>query len=448
LTIPWLELDNEHRLMSETTPQHNRPHLPEQFRKLSMDERRKHLQSILSPPEEEWTSLCAGPHLLELADLMVENAVGCLPVPVGIATGFLIDGEEISIPMAVEEPSVIAAASYAARLVRQGGGFTTSAAEPIMSAQIFVDGVPEERVADIRDREQEIGQMVDAAQPAMKRRGGGFRGLEIRRLPETGLLRVDVLIDVRDAMGANVLNTVAESLRTPLEKWSGGRCLMCILSNAGRLRRARAGFSLPVERLRGSGVSGYTPEEVARRIVRAGELAREDDERAVTHNKGIMNGISSLALATMNDTRAIEAAAHAWACRDGRYRSLSEFRFDGRRLEGALELPVAFGVVGGAVSFHPASALALRILGNPDSPKLGRIAVALGLAQNLAALLALVTGGIQRGHMKYHAARLAYKAGARGDEIRAVAEKLGARMVFTNEEAERALRRLRERGDR
>jgi hydroxymethylglutaryl-CoA reductase len=270
----------------------------------------------------------------------------------------------------------------------------------------------------------------------------------VLRLQDTGILRVDVLMDVRDAMGANVLNTVAESLRAPLEQWSGGQCLMCILSNAARQRRALAGFSLPVERLRAVAGSAYTPEQVARRIVRAGELARDDDERAVTHNKGIMNGISSLALATMNDTRAVEAAAHAWACRDGRYRSLSDYRLRDGRLEGRLELPLAFGTVGGAVSFHPASRLALRLLGNPDSAGLARIGAALGLAQNLAALLALVTGGIQRGHMRYHAARLAYKAGARGEEIRAVADRLGERMLFSTEEAERALRRLRGEGKR
>ena len=399
----------------------------------------------LAAPEEEWASLCASPHLLELADLMVESAVGCLPVPVGIATGFLIDAVELSIPMAVEEPSVVAAASFAAHLVRQGGGFVTSATEPLMSAQVFLDGVAEDRLEAIRSREAQIGEMIDSSQPAMKRRGGGFRGLVVTRLPETGIVRVDVLVDVRDAMGANVLNTIAESLRAPLEQWSGGRCLMCILSNAGRERRARASFALPVDRLRPSGGAGITAQEVARRIVRAGELAREDHERAVTHNKGIMNGISSLALVTMNDTRAIEAAAHAWAARDGRYRGLSEYRLNGDLLEGTLELPLAFGTVGGAVSFHPASRLALRILGNPDSPRLGRIAAALGLAQNLAALVALVTGGIQRGHMKLHAARLAYQAGARGEEVRSVAEELGARMVFSLEEAGNTLRQLRTR---
>jgi len=428
------------------TPKPPDSRLPEQFRRLPLEQRRDLLRAACEPAEEEWASLCAGPHLLELADLMVESAVGCLPVPVGVATGFLIDGEEVAIPMAVEEPSVVAAASFAARLVRQGGGFATSATEPVMSAQIFVEGAGEGGLEAIRAREGEIREMVDGSQPGMKRRGGGYRGLELTSLPESGILRVDVLIDVRDAMGANVLNTVAESLRAPMESWSGGRCLMCILGNAARQRRARAEFSLPLYRLRGAGGGSFTPPEVARRIVRAGELARDDEERAVTHNKGIMNGISSLALATMNDTRAIEAAAHAWAARDGRYRGLSEYRLHDDRLEGSLELPLCFGTVGGSVSFHPASRLALRILGNPDSRRLARIAAALGLAQNLAAVLALVTRGIQQGHMKYHAARLAYTAGAHGEEIRAVAEELGKRMVFTPAAAQEALRKLRAQG--
>ncbi|MBN1834850.1 MAG: hydroxymethylglutaryl-CoA reductase, degradative [Spirochaetales bacterium] len=435
--------------MSTAPPEHGQPlertgpRLPDQFRKLPLEQRREALRQSCRPAEEEWDSLCSGQRLLDLADLMVESAVGCLPVPVGVATGFLIDGEELSIPMAVEEPSVVAAASFAAGLVRQGGGFVTSATEPVMSTQLFVDGVPEAGLDAVRAREGEIRQLVDSSQPGMKRRGGGYRGLELTILPETGILRVDVLIDVRDAMGANVLNTVAESLRQPVESWSGGRCLMCILSNAARRRRGRAQFSLPVDRLRRIGGGRFGAEEVARRVVRAGELARDDEERAVTHNKGIMNGISSLALATMNDTRAIEAAAHAWAARDGRYRGLSEYSLNGNRLEGRLELPLSFGTVGGSVSFHPASRLALRILGNPDSRRLARIAAALGLAQNLAAVLALVTGGIQRGHMKYHAARLAYTAGARGQEIRAVAEELGREMVFTAAEAGEVLRRLR-----
>ena len=267
------------------------------------------------------------------------------------------------------------------------------------------------------------------------------------RLPQTGLVRVDLRIDVRDAMGANILNTAAEHARPLLEQASGGRALMCILGNAAEERRAGARFALPLEALPpqarpGGGV--FSRRELARRIAAAGELAREDPQRAVTHNKGIMNGITSLALATMNDARAVEAAAHAWAARDGRYRSLSAYRFDGERLEGELELPLPFAAVGGAVGFHPASRLALKVLGRPDARRLARIAAAVGLAQNFAALLALVGGGIQRGHMRYHAVRLAYQAGARGPEIRRLAERLAERGVYSRSDAARELQRLRE----
>jgi hydroxymethylglutaryl-CoA reductase len=223
---------------------------------------------------------------------------------------------------------------------------------------------------------------------------------------------------------------------------------MCILSNACRDRRAGARFSLPLSRLAALGSGGIGAEEVARRIVLASEIAFQDEERAITHNKGIMNGISAVTLATMNDTRAVEAAAHAWAARSGSYRPLSRFVLaeSGQALEGEIELPLALGSLGGAVGFHPASRLSLRILGHPDARRLSRIAAALGLAQNFAAVLALVTGGIQRGHMRYHAARLAYQAGARGGEVRRVAEELSKSGVFSREQAAAVFRRLRQAG--
>jgi hydroxymethylglutaryl-CoA reductase len=420
---------------------------PERFHRLALAERQEVLRSRAAAEAEEWEAVCAGQAMGELADIMVESAVGCLALPLGIATGFVIDGVETAVPMAVEEPSVIAAASFAARLVRRGGGFTTWAAEPVMRAQVFLEGVADGAERRIPEREDEVRQRLDALQPSLKARGGGFRGLEVSRLPQTGLVRVDLRIDVRDAMGANVLNTAAEHVRPYLEQACGGRALMCILGNAAGERRAGARFALPLEALPPAagpqGGGSVSRQELARRIAAAGELAREDPQRAVTHNKGIMNGISSLALATMNDTRAVEAAAHAWAARDGRYRSLSAYRFDGLTLEGELELPLPLATVGGAVGFHPASRLALKVLGLPDARRLARIAAAVGLAQNLAALLALVSGGIQRGHMRYHAARLAYQAGARGVEIRQVAELLAARRAYSREEAALELERLR-----
>jgi hydroxymethylglutaryl-CoA reductase len=432
--------------------------LPERFGRLELEERRRLLEAQV--PAEEWAAVSADPQLCTLADIMVEGAVGALPMPLGLAAGFLVDGEELAVPMAVEEPSVIAAASFAARQVRRGGGFATWATEPVMRAQVFLEKVPAGGELRVAPREAELRARLDELQASLRARGGGYRGLEVARLPETGLVRVDLLIDVRDAMGANILDTAAERLRPFLEELTGGKALLGILSNAARERRAGARFALPVELLsvgRGAVEKAATAAaaasrdgrleaqaEAARRIVLAAELAGEDPSRGVTHNKGIMNGISALALATMNDTRAIEAAAHAWAARDGRYRGLSRYSFDGKTLEGSLELPLPFAAVGGAVGFHPASRLALAVLGNPDGPRLARIAAALGLAQNLAALLALVTGGIQRGHMKHHAARLAWRAGARGAEVRGVAERLAAREQYTREAAASALAQLRE----
>ena len=425
--------------------------LPERFGRLDLEERRRLVQSLASA--EEWAAVSATPELTALADIMVEGAVGSLPMPLGIASGFLVDGEELAVPMAVEEPSVIAAASFAARMIRRGGGFTTWATEPVMRAQVFLEKVPSGGEQRVALHEAELRERLDALQASLRARGGGYRGLEVARLPETGLVRVDVLIDVRDAMGANILDTAAEHLRPRLEELTGGKALMGILSNAAHERRAGARFALPLEALAATPYPGggdlpagaaSGKAEAARRIVLAAELAREDPSRGVTHNKGIMNGISALALATMNDTRAIEAAAHAWAARDGRYRGLSRYSFDGKTLEGSLELPLAFASVGGAVGFHPATRLALEVLGRPDGPRLSRIAAALGLAQNFAALLALVTGGIQRGHMKHHAARLAYQAGARGAEVRRVADRLAAGEAYTRDAAVRALAQLRE----
>jgi hydroxymethylglutaryl-CoA reductase len=257
------------------------------------------------------------------------------------------------------------------------------------------------------------------------------------------MVRVQFSVDVQDAMGANILNTAAESLKPKLESISGGKALMAILSNAAAERRAGARFSLPLKKLSPLGRAGFSAPEIGRRIVLACTVAGEDESRAVTHNKGIMNGITSLALATGNDARAIEAAAHAWAGRTGRYRPLSRFSVSEGALTGELELPLAFASVGGAVGFHPATRLCLKLLGTPDGRSLARLAAAVGLVQNFAALLALVTEGIQKGHMKLHATRLAYLAGARGREIRGVAERLSREGVFRLVDAERILKTLR-----
>jgi hydroxymethylglutaryl-CoA reductase len=372
--------------------------LPLDFRKLGLAARRAALISSYGGEEGLEVGDLLGADA-SLADSMVESAVGYLPVPLGVAAGFLVDGRSYDLPMAIEEPSVIAAAGFAARLVRSSGGFGTWATEPVMSAQVYLEEVPPGRELEIRRREIEIKADLDLFLDSMRRRGGGYRGLEVTRNDQTGLVLVRIRVDVRDAMGANVLDSAAEKVAGSLEAMSGGRRLMCVLTNDAGERRAGALFELPVRLLARGAFSGT---EAARRLELASRAADTDPERAVTHNKGIMNGISALALATGNDTRALEAGAHYWAARDGRYRSLSEFRRAGSVLQGRIELPLALGSVGGSVGFHPVAALALRMLGNPDARTLSRIAAALGLAQNFAALFALVTEGIQAGHMKLH----------------------------------------------
>ena len=420
--------------------------LPPGFRRHELEQRRADLHGAFPIEQDGWDALSGLPLQRELSDVMVESAIGCTPVPLGVATGFLIDGVDVTIPLAVEEPSIIAAATFAARLTRRDGGFTTWASAPLMTAQVFLEQVSTEGLAKLHDFGPQVEAALSRTLSTLAERGGGFRRFEVSRLPETGSVRADIIIDVRDAMGANRLNTAAELVRPLLEEASGGRAVMAILSNEARDRLAGARFSIPVERLAVGLSPGADPAETARRIAVAAAIAQEDTARAVTHNKGIMNGIAGLALATMNDTRAIEAAAHAWAARSGRYRSLSTFTADAGVLRGSLELPLPFATVGGAVDFHPASRASLAILGNPDAPRLARIAAALGLAQNLAALRALVTEGIQQGHMRYHAARLAWRAGARGPEVRMVAEALAKEERSDIAAAGRALAALRERG--
>jgi hydroxymethylglutaryl-CoA reductase len=429
---------------TERTDGQPRSPLTSGFHRLDLEARRREARDAFSLAEEDWESLSTTAPLRELADVMVESAVGCIAVPLGIAAGFLVDGEELAIPMAVEEPSVIAAASYAARLVRRDGGFTTWATEPLMTAQVFLEGVTGEGEKRLASCGPKVREALAVPLSSLRNRGGGYRELRVSRLP-SGAVRVDLVIDVRDAMGANRLNAAAERARPLLEEESGGRALLAVLTNAAEERRAGARFSVAIDRLGVRLPAGMSVEEAARRIVAASRIAQEDPSRAVTHNKGIMNGISSLALATLNDTRAIEAAAHAWAARGGSYRGLSRYTVEEGALRGEIELPLAFAAAGGSVDFHPAGRASLAILGNPDARRLSRIAAALGLAQNFAALLALVTTGIQEGHMRYHAARLAWRAGARGPEVRRLARELAAEGAMDIGTARALLERIRER---
>ncbi len=407
-------------------------HLPPNLRKLTVAQRRALLGGLPGLDPEELAATAGQGDLLDLADVMVEAAVGFFPVPIGVVSGLPIDGAARDIPLAVEEPSVVAAATYAGRLLRACGGIETWAGEPVMTAQVFLEGAREGAEESLQSARQEIAALVASALPSLQARGGGLRGVAMLRLPRTGLLRVHLDIDVRDAMGANILDTAAEAVRPRLEALSGGRALLCVLSNAARGRVAGARFSLRVADLAAGDRPGV---EVADRIALASAAAQEDPDRAVTHNKGIMNAVAGLALATGNDTRAVEAAAHAWAARDGAYRGLSVYSREGDRLEGRLEMPLPLATVGGGVSINPAARLALKLLGSPDGCGLARIGVAVGLAQNLAALRALVCEGIQQGHMRHHALRLAWLAGARGPQIRRVADRLAEESCYTSARA-------------
>jgi hydroxymethylglutaryl-CoA reductase len=335
---------------------------------------------------------------------MVEAAVGYLALPLGIATGFLIDGDTYDIPMATEEPSVIAAATYAATLTARAGGFTTTAGTTVTTGQVFLESCPADAIAHVEESRDRIAAAIRALTVAMEQRGGGLRGIDPYWLPENELLCIEFHLDVCDAMGANVVNAVGEAIRPLLEEITGGRSLMAIVTNAASQRIFGSTFRIPVERLSRAGTDG---SEIARRIALAGEIAQENRNRAITHNKGVMNGVTALALATGNDTRALEAAAHSYASKSGRYVGLTTYRLDGAHLVGNLEMPVVIGSVGGAAEVHPTSRFARALMGDPDAVRLSRIAAALGLAQNFAALYALVTEGIQNGHMALHARRLA-----------------------------------------
>lgn len=373
--------------------------------------------------------------LLDLAEVMIEQAVGYYGLPLGLAGPLRVDGRELMIPMATEEPSVIAAVTFAGSLTGKYGGITTRASEPVMVAQIFLEDMGHLEASGVDvvlDAREKIRNHLKPILESMEKRGGGWREIEARWIAPSRTLAVNLRIDVRDAMGANLLNSAAEEVRPLLEDITGGRVLMAILSNRSWDRTASARLSIPVEEI---GRGGFDGAETARRIVRAARIAREDPDRGVTHNKGIMNGISALALATGNDTRAIEAAAHAYAGRYGPYHGLSEYWIEDGFLHGSLEMPLPFAVTGGAVGFHPVTRWSLGQLGNPDAPGLSRIAAALGLAQNLAALRALVSEGIQRGHMALHARRLAYDAGARGDDIEAFAAMIRSEDIRGRETA-------------
>jgi hydroxymethylglutaryl-CoA reductase len=416
------------------------------FYELPLAERVAHVATWAGLTAAEQGVFAAASGLAESqADQMIENVVGVYGLPLGIAVNFLVNGRDVLVPMAIEEPSVVAGASFAARLVRAGGGFATSSTEPVMIAQIQVLDLadPEAARAQLLHRKPELLELANATDPLLISLGGGARDVQARVIPESPsgpMLVVHLLFDCRDAMGANTVNTAAEALAPLVEEITGGRVNLRIISNLADQRLARARAVVPWAAL---ATAEFDGQLVVRRIVEAYALAAADPYRAATHNKGIMNGVDAVVVATGNDWRAIEAGAHAYAARSGRYTSLSTWDQDAAgNLVGTLEMPMAVGMVGGATRVHPAARVALKVLGVRSARELAETMVAVGLAQNLAALRALATEGIQRGHMALHARQVAIAAGASGPLVEQVARRLVAEKKVRLDRAEQIVAEL------
>jgi hydroxymethylglutaryl-CoA reductase len=377
-------------------------------------------QAAISP--EDVAQVEAG-LLLDQADKMTENVIGLFQLPLGIATNFVIDGREVLIPMATEEPSVIAAASNGARMAREAGGFATSCTGPVMRALIQATGIVDPFAARqaILLAKEELTGMANEKDPMLVRYGGGVKNIEVQVIDSKmgPMVVTHLIVDCRDAMGANAVNTMAEALAPRIEQITGGRVYLRIISNLADLRLARAKAVFKAEEIGG--------HEVVDGILMAAELAQVDPYRAATHNKGIMNGVTAVVMATGNDTRAVEAGAHAFASVGGQYKSLTHYEKNRNGdLVGTIEMPVAVGLVGGATRVHPVAKTAVKILGVKSADDLSRIIAAVGLCQNFAALRALASEGIQRGHMSLHAKNVAVQAGAKCDMIEIVAARMAA----------------------
>lgn len=362
----------------------------------------------------------------ETANDMVENCIGLLELPLGLGLNFLINGRDYIVPMAVEEPSVIAAVSHCARLVRKSGGFESRCDSNVMIGQVQVVGCADFEAARlaILDARAELIALANSFEPNMVARGGGAQDLEVRVLDQgkyRKMLVVHLHIDAVDAMGANLVNTMAEGIAPRIEELTGGTVFLRILSNLADRRLVRTTCRIPFADLEWRGFSG---REVAEGIEQASQFAERDPYRATTHNKGVMNGISSVCIATGNDWRAVEAGAHAYCARDGQYRPMAIWYVDGEHLVGELEVPMQVGTVGGPIKLHPTVQLAHKILRIDGARELAEVIGAVGLAQNLGALKALSTEGIQRGHMSLHARSVAATAGATADEMQLVIDAI------------------------
>jgi hydroxymethylglutaryl-CoA reductase len=416
----------------------NQPTPQPRLRDVPVQDRLAILAEMAHLSEAETAALRAGLSL-DQADHMIENVVTTYALPMGIVTNLVVNGREMLVPMVIEEPSVVAGCSFAAKLAHAGGGFTASTDAPIMIGQVQILDVPDLDAARqaIAQATPELIEWLNVKNPRTRDPYTRTVGIETRVVPyapitndqlpvpaRPPMLVVHVLYDAGDAMGANMVNTVCEALTPRLEELTGGRVNLRILSNLADHRLARAKCRVPAMELEAIGVDNR-PSSIVDRIVDASVFAESDPYRAATHNKGIMNGIDAVAMATGNDWRAIEAGAHAYAARSGRYTALTTWRMDDAGdLTGEIELPLAAGMVGGATRVHPSARAALKIMGVKTARELAEVMACVGLAQNFAAVRALANEGIQRGHMNLHARQVAMAAGATGEQIERVAKQL------------------------
>ena len=398
------------------------------FYKLSPAERMAKVVAETGISEEEAKKIAEPSLSVDLADKMVENVIGTYTLPMGVALNFKINGEDVIIPMVTEEPSVIAAASNAAKMARPSGGFTTSFTGSIMIAQVQMVDVAAPRYARnvILEHKAEIEKICNEKDPVLVKFGGGFHDLDVRLVESKvgTMVIVHLLVNVGDAMGANAVNSMAEAVAPYIEQITGGKAYLRILSNLATYRLARARVRVRKEDLS----KEKDPKDganIVNKIIEAYAFAAADPYRAATHNKGIMNGITAAVMATGNDTRAIESGAHAYAAIKGRYTSLTVWEKDENGdLVGSIEIPMAVGLVGGATKTHPGAKVAVKILGVKTAAELAQIYAAVGLAQNLAAIKALATEGIQRGHMKLHARTVAASVGAEGEALEQIVKQM------------------------
>jgi len=409
------------------------------FYKLSPEERLEKVKEYADLTDEDCELLAnCGSLDMKTADRMIENVFSTYSLPLGVATNFQINNKDYIVPMVLEEPSVVAAASNLAKIARIKGGFTSETTDPIMIGQIqLITNNPEEAEKKILENKDKLIEHANTKDPVLVKYGGGVKGIETHiRKGKKQMVITHLLVDCRDAMGANAVNTMCESVAPIIEELTGGKVFLRIISNLAIHRLVKTTAVFDKEALGG--------ESVVDAILDAYDFAVIDPFRAATHNKGIMNGVDAVILATGNDFRAIEAGAHAYAAFEGNYKPLTSYEKDSNGdLVGTLEMPVALGTVGGATRVHPVAKLSLKILGNPGAEELGQVIGAVGLAQNAAAMRALATEGIQRGHMRLHAKNLAATAGAEGDLIDKVAEQMAKEGKISVSRAEEILKELK-----